>query len=344
MNQPAYHNTTRHEARYYEPAADGRAACLLCPHGCRLAEGERGLCHGRTCRDGRLWADGYGRVCALAADPVEKKPLLHFLPGSTCLSLAVAGCNLSCLNCQNHDLSQAAPADVPWRHIAPADLPRLAWANGCGAVAYTYTEPLTWIEYATDCARACREAGLRNILVTAGFVNEPPLRDLLPYIDAANVDLKSFSDDTYSKVCRGRLAPVLQTLRLMRDAGVWVEVTNLVIPGVNDSPRQVEAMCSWLAANGFARNPLHFSRFFPRHLMASLPPTPIETLIGARRVAEAYGMKHVYIGNVSLPGAEDTLCPSCGRLLISRHGYSVHPDGFCGTCPHCGEPIAGVWQ
>ena len=344
MKPSADDNATRREARYYESAADGGAACLLCPHGCHLAEGQRGLCRGRTCRGGRLWADGYGRVCALAVDPVEKKPLLHFLPGSTCLSLAVAGCNLSCLNCQNHGLSQAAPEDVPWRYVAPDDLPRLAEASGCGAVAYTYTEPLTWIEYTTDCARACRGAGLKNILVTAGFANERPLRDLLPYIDAANVDLKSFSDAIYNKVSHGRLAPVLQTLCLMRDAGVWVEVTNLVIPGVNDSPTMVEAMCRWLAANGFARSPLHFSRFFPHHLMATLPPTPVRTLVEARRVAEACGMKHVYIGNVSLPGAEDTRCPSCGRLLVSRHGYNVHLGTFSGTCPNCGEPIAGVWQ
>lgn len=195
-----------HEAEFYEAAEGGRVVCRLCPHGCRLAEGERGKCRSRVCRGGRLVAENYGRVCALQIDPVEKKPLLHFHPGDSCLSLAAAGCNLSCLNCQNWDISQASTADVPYRQFGAADVALLAETNGCRMVAYTYTEPLTWLEYTRDCAVACCERGLKNILVTAGYVNARPLAGLLPYIDAANVDLKSFSDDIYRSVSAVRLA------------------------------------------------------------------------------------------------------------------------------------------
>lgn len=256
-----------HEAEFYEAAEGGRVVCRLCPHGCRLAEGERGKCRSRVCRGGRLVAENYGRVCALQIDPVEKKPLLHFHPGGSCLSLAAAGCNLSCLNCQNWDISQASTADVPYRQLDAADVARLAETNGCRMVAYTYTEPLTWLEYTRDCAVACRERGLKNILVTAGYVNARPLACLLPYIDAANVDLKSFSDDIYRSVSGVRLAPVLHTLKSMLDAGVWIEITNLLIPGVNDDMDMIVRMCRWLVDNGFADCPLHFSRFFPQYKM-----------------------------------------------------------------------------
>lgn len=349
------------EAEYYEVAEGGNVVCRLCPHGCRLADGERGRCRGRVNRGGRLIAEGYGRVCALQVDPVEKKPLLHFHPGGSCLSLAVSGCNLSCLNCQNWNISQASPADVPYRQLSANDVVRLAEANGCGMVAYTYTEPLTWYEFTRDCAVACHERGLKNILVTAGYVNPRPLAALLPYIDAANVDLKSFSDDIYRSVSGIRLAPVLNTLRSMLGAGVWLEITNLIIPGVNDDIGMISRMCRWLVDNGFADCPLHFSRFFPQYKMqgsmsvlASTPmgvkdgaarfdPTPVSVLIAARSAAYAAGMHYVYIGNVALPGASDTFCHHCGARVISRSGYAVDARGFSGYCPECGAKIAGVW-
>lgn len=329
------------QAEYWERTPGGAVACRLCPHGCTLADGQRGLCRNRVNTGGRLVAEAYGRVCAVAADPVEKKPLLHFHPGGRCLSLAAAGCNLACRWCQNHAISQAAAGDVPSRRLAPADVARLAREAGCRMVAYTYTEPLTYIEYTRDCARACRERGLANILVTAGYVEAAPLADLLPYIDAANVDLKAFASDTYARCCRATPAPVLRTLTMMRDAGVWVEVTNLVIPGVNDSLGDIERMCRWLAREGFADSPLHFSRFFPSYRMTGVPPTPTETLVSARDIARRCGINYVYIGNVSLPGAEDTRCPRCGTVLIRRSGYSVEPSGFGGVCPRCGQEIAG---
>lgn len=331
-------------ADYWERTAGGAVACRLCPHGCTLADGQRGLCRSRVNSGGQLVSEAYGRVCALAVDPVEKKPLLHFHPGGRCLSLAAAGCNLACPGCQNHSISQALPGDVPSRRLAPADVARLAREAGCRMVAYTYTEPLTWLEYTRDCARACRERGLANILVTAGYVEAAPLADLLPYIDAANVDLKAFASDTYARCCRATPAPVLRTLTMMRDAGVWVEVTNLVIPGVTDNLGDIERMCRWLAGEGFADSPLHFSRFFPSYRMTGVPPTPTETLVSARKVAADCGLNYVYIGNTSLPGAEDTRCPRCGATLIRRSGYRVSAAGFNGSCPECRREISGKWK
>lgn len=332
------------EAEYWESCGDRAVRCLLCSNRCTLGEGQRGLCRNRVNRGGRLLAEAYGRVCALGADPVEKKPLLHFMPGSECFSIAAAGCNLACLNCQNHAISQAAPADVPSRRLLPADVAAMAVACGCGIVAYTYTEPLTYIEYTRDCAGQCRQRGLRNVLVTAGYVCSEPLAGLLPLIDAANVDLKSFSDAVYRRVSRAALDPVLRTLCMMRDAGVWLEVTNLVIPGFNDDMRLVASMCRWLAANSLGSAPLHFSRFFPCHRMSGVPPTPVATLVEARRVALDCGIRHVYIGNVDMPGAADTVCPRCGATLIRRCGYAVDTAGFDGLCPRCGQPVAGVWH
>lgn len=342
---PADPTPAPREAAYYDRQADGTVVCRVCPHECRIGEGHHGRCRSRVNHDGRLWTEAYARVCALQVDPVEKKPLLHFLPGSRCLSLAAAGCNLSCLNCQNASISQASPADVPSRELPPNAVARLAVQTGSLLTAYTYTEPLTWPEYVRDCACACHATGVRNVLVTAGYINPRPLADLLLHIDAANVDLKSFSDATYRSVSRARLTPVLDALEQMHASGVWVEVTNLVIPGLNDSPTMLHALCTWLASHGFADRPLHFSRFFPQHRMRHLPPTPVETLLRARSIAWECGLNYVYLGNVSMPGAEDTCCPHCGRLLLRRTGYLTEPSpGFDGKCPVCGEPIAGVWK
>lgn len=286
------------EAEYYDRLSDGTVVCRLCPHGCHVREGGHGLCRSRMNRGGRLWTEAYGKVCALHVDPVEKKPLLHFHPGEECLSLAAAGCNLSCRNCQNWRISQVSPEEVEYHLLLPDDVVKMAGETSCRLVAYTYTEPLTYLEYVRDCAEACHEARLRNILVTAGYVNEEPLRDLLPFLDAANVDLKSFSDEIYRSVSGAGLAPVLRTLELMRDAGVWVEITNLLIPGVNDDMDMVRRMCIWLVEHGFAECPLHFTRFFPQYRMAGLPPTPVTTLFDARDVARSCGLQYVYLGNV----------------------------------------------
>ena len=284
--------------RYFQQLDDGRVECGVCPHHCIIAEGKTGLCGSRRNRQGELVSEVYGRPCALAIDPIEKKPLYHFHPGTTCLSLACTGCNFRCLNCQNHDISQARPEQVPSYELQPEALIDLCKKHRCPGIAYTYTEPLTYIEYVTDAARLAHEAGLWNILVTAGYVCQEPLADLLPYLDAANIDLKSFSDDIYQQVSGGHLEPVLQTILAMRDAGVWIELTNLVIPGVNDDMEMIGRMCQWLKDNGLEEAPLHFSRFFPRYKMSDLEPTPVETLRQAKRIAQEAGIRHVYLGNV----------------------------------------------
>ena len=286
------------ECRYYKRLEDGKVECTLCPHHCRIAEGKAGICRSRRNQGGVLVSEVYGKPCSLAIDPIEKKPLYHFHPGTMCLSLACTGCNFRCLNCQNHDISQAAPADVNHYELSPEDVVALCLKHHCPGIAYTYTEPLTYLEYIIDCARLAHEAGLWNILVTAGYVCHEPLADLLPYLDAANVDLKSFSDDIYNKVSGGHLQPVLDTILAMRQAGVWVEITNLVIPTVNDDLTMIRQMCRWLAENGLAEAPLHFSRFFPRYKMQDVPPTPIATLKAAKHIAEEEGIKYVYLGNI----------------------------------------------
>ncbi len=286
------------ECRYYKRLADGRVECTLCPHHCRIAEGKTGICRSRRNEGGVLVSEVYGKPCSLAIDPIEKKPLYHFHPGTTCLSLACTGCNFRCLNCQNHDISQVSPEEVNHYELLPEDVVALCLKHQCPGIAYTYTEPLTYLEYIIDCARMAHEAGLWNILVTAGYVCQELLADLLPYLDAANVDLKSFSDDIYMKVSGGHLQPVLDTILAMKQAGVWVEITNLVIPGINDDMQMIRRMCRWFADNDLAVAPLHFSRFFPRYKMQDTPPTPITTLKAAKRVAEEEGIRYVYLGNV----------------------------------------------
>ena len=272
--------------------------CRLCPHHCHILEGKTGRCHSRRNIGGHLVSEVYGRPCALAIDPVEKKPLYHFHPGTKCLSIACTGCNLRCHNCQNHDISQAAPDEVRSMALLPEEVVGLCEEHHCPGIAYTYTEPLTYLEYVVDTARLAHEHGLWNILVTAGYVCQKPLHDLLPFLDAANIDVKSFSDDLYRRVNGARLAPVLDTILAIRDAGVWVELTNLVIPGINDDMEMIRKMCQWMADNGMHDTPLHFSRFFPHYRMRDIPPTPIETLRQARQIAYEEGIKNVYLGNV----------------------------------------------
>ena len=286
------------ECSYYQHLDDGRVECQLCPNYCHIADGKTGICKSRRNLGGMLFSDVYAKPCSLAIDPVEKKPLYHFHPGTQCLSIACTGCNFRCLNCQNHEISQVSPYEVNHYELSPEEVVTLCKKYHCPGIAYTYTEPLTYIEYIADTARLAHEAGLWNILVTAGYVCQEPLADFLPYLDAANIDLKSFSDDIYRRVSGGHLQPVLDTILAMRDAGVWIEITNLIIPGVNDDMQMIRQMCRWLADSRLAGAPLHFSRFFPRYKMQDTPPTPIQTLKAAKQVAMEEGVSHVYLGNV----------------------------------------------
>ena len=285
------------EARFYTVTEDG-VQCLLCPHHCRIREDTRGICRSRECRDGKLYALSYGRPCAIAVDPIEKKPLNQFLPGTRCLSLSCTGCNLSCRWCQNSDISQADPEDVDCTVLPPEIVVDTCLRHNLPSIAYTYTEPLTWWEYMYDIAVLAHEKGLKNILVSAGYVEKEPLREILPYLDAANIDIKAFDDAIYRQYCGATLAPVLENILTMHEAGVHVEITNLLVTGLNDAEEQVARLCRWMADNGLHDVPLHLSRFFPRHKMRELEPTPRTTLARARDTARSLGIRNVYLGNI----------------------------------------------
>lgn len=285
------------EARFYT-ATEGGVECQLCPHHCRIKEGSRGLCRSRECRDGKLYALSYGKPCALAIDPVEKKPLNHFMPGTHCLSLSCTGCNLSCRWCQNSDISQVRPEDTDSAEWSPEEIVDAAFRRGLPSIAYTYTEPFTWWEYMYDIAVLAHEKGLKNILVSAGYVEKEPLRELLPCLDAANIDIKVMDDAIYRKYCGASLAPVLENILTMHTAGVHVEITNLLVTGLNDSEELVAALCKWMEENGLQDVPLHFSRFFPRYRFTDVGPTPKPTLLKARYIAHSLGLKTIHLGNI----------------------------------------------
>ena len=322
-----------------------RVQCTICPKRCRIPPGHSGECRIRINLDGALVASTYARPCAVHVDPMEKKPLFHFFSGEPILSVATAGCNLHCKFCQNAEISQGNPEDVPAFELQPADVPALAKKHGCRHVAYTYTEPLASYEYTLDCCKAARGAGLRNVLVTAGYISEEPLRALLPCVDAANVDIKAFSDAFYRDVCSATLEPVLRTVLVMKEMGVHVEITNLVIPTLNDSDELFGKLCAWMRDQAGVEMPLHFSRFFPLYRMTHLPPTPIETLLRARDVAKQAGLKHVYVGNAEVADGETTFCAGCGERLVVRQRYVIRENRVtaAGACPACGKKVYGVW-
>jgi len=318
--------------------------CLICPNECIIKEGEAGVCHNRVNSGGKIYSIAYGNPCSVNIDPVEKKPLNHFLPGSRAFSIATAGCNLACMNCQNWTISQASPKDTRNYDLMPDQLIAQTIASNCKSIAYTYSEPISYYEYTLDSAKLARQEGIKNILVTAGYINEEPLRNFCKYIDAANVDLKSFSNEIYIKLSAGALQPVLNTLKIMAELGVWLEITNLIIPGWTDNTDMIKRMCNWLAENGLSNYPLHFSRFHPEYKLTQLSSTPIGILTQARDIALAAGIKYVYIGNVPGLDAQNTYCPKCRELVVERKGYSILQKNIeKGACKKCGEKIHGVW-
>ena len=285
------------EARFYSKV-EGGVRCLLCPHHCMIREGGRGICRSRECRGGVLYALSYGRPCAIAVDPVEKKPLNGFMPGTYCLSLSCTGCNLSCRWCQNSDISQVAPEDADFDLLSPEEVVDICLRHSLPSIAYTYTEPFTWWEYMYDIAVLAHGKGLKNILVSAGYVEKQPLQELLPFLDAANIDIKAMDDSICRKYCGARLAPVLDNILTMKAAGVHVELTNLLVTGLNDSEEQIRNLCQWMVDNRLQDVPLHFSRYFPRYRMKGPGPTPKGTLLMARSAALSLGVKTVYLGNI----------------------------------------------
>ena len=324
-----------------------KVQCELCPKLCLIGPGQSGECRVRINIDGVLRTVVYGYPCSIHIDPVEKKPLFHFLPGSKILSIATVGCNLHCKNCQNWEISQANPEDgnVPAYNCPPERLIAETNKYQCPSIAYTYTDPIVYYEYTYDSAKLAHEAGIRNVLVTAGYINEEPWKKLLGHIDAANIDLKAITEDFYREVCSATLQPVQNALILAKASEIMVEVTNLVIPTLNDEPEQLRELSRWIRMNLGADTPLHFSGFYPRYQMRNLPATSLRTLEKARKIAMDEGLNYVYIGNVASREGQNTYCPDCKKLLIERSGYTILKNRLrFGRCPDCSKEIYGVWR
>jgi len=329
---------------YWHRLDDGRVQCDVCPRACKLHEGQAGLCFVRAREDDRVVLTTWGRSSGFCVDPIEKKPLNHFYPGSAVLSFGTAGCDLACKFCQNWDISKSRELDTLADEASPATIARAARALGCESVAFTYNDPVVFFEYAVDVAQACHAVGVKTVAVTAGYMCEAPRREFYRHIDAANVDLKAFTEAFYHRVTGAHLEPVLDTLRYVKhETDVWLEITTLLIPGMNNSDAELERMAAWVAAELGPDVPLHFTAFHPDYRMRDVPPTPPATLARARRIALAAGLRYVYTGNVHDAPGGSTYCHGCGTLLVERDWYvlgtyRLTPDGRCGQC---GTPCAG---
>lgn len=334
-----------HEASHYIQDK-GEIHCTLCAHNCRIKQGRVGRCGVRQNIEGTLYTLVYGELVAEHIDPIEKKPLFHILPGSLSLSISTMGCNFKCHHCQNHSISQVLglPAsELQGRKVTPAQIVENAKNNSCQSISYTYVEPTVFYEFAYDCARLATEHDLKNVFVSNGYLGEQAGRDISPFLDAINIDVKSFNDDFYKKVCGARLQPVLDNVRLMKELGVWVEVTTLVIPGLNDSDEELSRLATFLAKVD-PKIPWHVSAFYPTYKMTDRPSTPPSTLARAGKIGRDAGLLFVYEGNSPGRGGENTLCPSCGEAVIERYGFSIRRNRLVeGSCPVCKTSLPGIW-
>jgi pyruvate formate lyase activating enzyme len=336
--------------RYWHRIDDGRLQCDVCPRFCKIREGQRGLCFVRARHNDEIVLTTYGRSSGFCVDPIEKKPLNHYLPGTPTLSFGTAGCNLACKFCQNWDISKSRDFDRLQDSASPEMISEAAIETGCRSVAFTYNDPVIFLEYAIDVAEACRARGLRTVAVTAGYVTEEPRVEFFRHMDAANVDLKAFTERFYRKICGGQLEPVLDTLKYLKDeTDVWFELTNLLIPGENDSEAEIEEMTQWIMENLGRNVPLHFTAFHPDWKMMDKPRTPQRTLTQARKIAMKNGLRYVYTGNVHDFDGESTYCHHCKERLIGRDGYelstwNVSTVGHSGFCNTCGTKVAGVFD
>ena len=333
------------KAKYWEKLDDGRVRCLLCPRECRVADKERGYCGVRENMSGEYYTLVHSRLCSAHTDPIEKKPLFHFLPGTTAFSIATAGCNLECKFCQNWEISQFRPEQIPSVNYAPKDIALAALRDGARSIAYTYTEPIIFYEYMYDCAKEGNKKGLRSVMISNGFIQRKPMEDLVEVLSAVKIDLKAFADDFYKKICGASLKPVLDTLELLKSKGIWFEIVVLIIPTLNDSLEENQKMARWIKTNLGPDVPVHFTRFHPMYKIKNLSRTPVETLEKIHSAAKAEGLNYVYIGNVPGHKAESTYCPKCLKPVIKRWGFQIMENNITkkGLCASCGKPIAGVW-
>ena len=337
---------TLHEGRWWEPEAGNRVHCFLCPRHCHIHEGQSGFCFIRVNRGGKLYSLGYGSPAALQIDPIEKKPLNHFLPGTRVFSMGTAGCNMGCFFCQNWDISKSRHDQVHSQQISPEEVPLLAKKYNCPSLAFTYNEPTIWGEYVIDICREAKKHGLKTVMVTNGYITREAFHDIYDHIDAANVDLKAFTENFYGKITLTHLQPVLDTLRwLKNETNVWFEITNLMIPTLNDDPQESRKLADWILENLGPDVPLHFTAFHPDFKLQDKPRTPPETLHRARAIALEAGLHYVYEGNIYSDGA-DTNCPACKTVLIRRSWHTVEQNILHGrsACPKCGFHLAGVWN
>lgn len=332
------------EATFYIATPKG-IKCKLCPQNCTIEEGKLGDCRTRIAKNDKLYSIAYGNPCAVHIDPIEKKPLYHFLPSSLSYSIATAGCNLACLNCQNWTISQKSPYDTRNYDLMPEKVVEEAIKYKSQSIAYTYSEPIIFYEYVYDTAKIAHLSGIKNVFVSAGYIHEQPMREISRYLDAANIDLKSLDNQVYEMLNAGTLEPVLRTLQILKEEGVWLEITNLVVPSWTDDLDMIKKMCEWLAENDFKDAPLHFSRFHPDYKLTNLPPTPVETLYKARKIAIESGLNYVYIGNVPGKEGQNTHCPSCKKMVIERNGFKITNNHIeNGKCSYCNSIVAGVWN
>ncbi|MGB6867864.1 MAG: AmmeMemoRadiSam system radical SAM enzyme [Candidatus Aminicenantaceae bacterium] len=337
-------NLSEVEARYYKKHPDREIECVLCPRFCKLGDKERGYCGVRENKNGIYYTLVYGKACSVAVDPIEKKPLFHFMPGSSALSLASAGCNVNCKFCQNWEISQVRPEQVRHVDFAPAAVVQAAKQYKVPVIAYTYSEPIVFYEYMYDTSIEARKKGIKNVVITGGHVNPEPLEELIGAVDAIKVDLKAITQSFYTDYVRGELQPVLEAIKIISRRKTWLEIVYLVIPTLNDSEAEIRRLSQWILKEVGPDVPLHFSRFQPMYLLKNLPPTPISTLEKARDVARKEGINYVYIGNVPGHEAENTYCPKCFNMCIERRGYAIKASNVKnGICKFCDNPIPGVW-
>ncbi|NTW32083.1 MAG: AmmeMemoRadiSam system radical SAM enzyme [Bacteroidetes bacterium] len=333
------------EALYYSVKDNNYVKCNLCPNACYLSENSRSICKNKFNYKGKLYTIAYGNPCVVNTDPIEKKPLFHFFPATDIYSIATAGCNLHCLNCQNWTISQVGTETTTNYNFTPSDIVDFCVNSKIPSIAYTYSEPIAFYEYMLETAKIARKKGVKNVLISNGYINDAPLDELSKYLDAASINLKSFKDSIYKDLNGGSLQPVLNTLKTLSEKKVWLEIINLIVPTWTDNMDMVKEMCKWLADNGFTETPLHFSRFTPMYKLTNLPYTPVSVLEEAKAAAMQAGLKYVYIGNVPGHDAENTYCSKCSKKIINRKGFKVIENHIInGSCEYCGTAIAGIWE
>lgn len=338
-------NLTLTEARFYEKLPYKKIRCQLCPRQCVIDDLERGYCGVRENRDGTYYTLVHSRPCSAHIDPVEKKPLFHFLPGSLAFSIATVGCNVECKFCQNWEISQMRPEQAQSFDLPPDAVAQLSAERNCASIAYTYTEPVIFTEYMYDCAVAGRKQNVRSVMISNGYINKTPMEELCKVLDAVKIDLKAFSQKFYTELVAGKLQPVLDTLVLLKQKKMWFEIVYLVIPTKNDDPQELKDMCEWIAKDLGPDVPVHFSRFYPQYRLKNISPTPAATLNRAREIALAAGLNYVYVGNIPGHDAESTFCPKCQKVVIKRIGYRILENNLQnGKCGNCQTPIAGIWK